>query len=148
MKRGSWLLLVEDNADDELLMHRALKNQGIDAPLVTASDGARALEILRDRHGAGGGYDSLPRLVLLDLNLPKVSGLEVLERIRGDERTRLLSVVVFTTSGNEIDIERSYAAGVSSYVRKPVCSSAFENAVRNIGRYWLALNQIPLALTG
>ena len=152
LQRDHWILLVEDNEDDILLMRRALDRQGVPVRVVVARDGAEALHILR--HGPpaaerdpGHGLERLPELVLLDINLPKLSGLDVLERIRDDALTRLLRVVMLSTSDLEQDLSRSYAAGASSFVRKPVDFGEFQEAVRSIGRYWLGLNE-PLPMAG
>lgn len=140
-----WILLVEDNEDDVVLMRRAMQKQGISIHVVTAQDGAEALDILlRSTNCPGDDFLPEPDLVLLDINLPKLSGLEVLKNIRGHESTRLLRVVMFTTSGQQVDLERSYAAGANSYVRKPVCTSSFQRVVHSIGKYWLDLNLPPL----
>jgi two-component system response regulator len=136
------ILLVEDNADDEELTIRALARNNIRNEVVVARDGAEALDYLFGL-GAHLGRDTsvLPQLVLLDLNLPKVSGLEVLRAIRGDPRTRRLPVVILTSSREERDLLESYDLGVNSYVRKPVDFSAFADAVRELGLYWLVLNE-------
>jgi two-component system response regulator len=136
------ILLVEDNKDDELLTLRALKKNRIANEVIIAHDGAEALDYLFGT-GAHAGRDSgdLPQLVLLDLNLPRIGGLDVLRRIRSDERTKLLSVVVLTSSKEEEDILRSYALGANSYVRKPVDFAEFTEAVRTLGLFWLLLNE-------
>ena len=148
MRSRNWILLVEDNEDDILLLHRTLDRQYIPLRVVTARDGAEALHILQ--HGppdAEEDLERLPDLVLLDINVPKLSGLDVLERIRSEARTRLLRVVMLSTSDLERDLNRAYAAGANSFVRKPVDSTEFQETVRAIGRYWLGLNE-PLPLTG
>jgi two-component system response regulator len=140
------LLLVEDNPDDEALTLRALKQNKISNEVVVARDGAEALDFVfctgayvnRDRH-------VLPEVVLLDLKLPKIDGLEVLRRLRADERTRLLPVVILTSSGEEQDLVTGYRLGANSYIRKPVDFDQFVEAVRNLGLYWLVLNQTPRA---
>jgi two-component system, response regulator len=136
------ILLVEDNADDELLTLRALKKNRILNEVVVARDGVEALEYLFGT-GAHEGRDTnvQPQLVLLDLNLPRIGGLDVLRRIRDDERTRLLSVVVLTSSKEEEDILRSYMNGANSYVRKPVEFAEFTEAVRTLGLFWLLLHE-------
>jgi two-component system response regulator len=136
------ILLVEDNADDELLTIRALKKNKILNQVVVARDGAEALDFLFAT-GAHAGRDPsvIPQVILLDLNLPKLGGLEVLKRIRGDDRTRLLPVVVLTTSNEERDLVQSYSLGANSYIRKPVDFEQFSEAVRQLGMYWLVLNQ-------
>jgi two-component system response regulator len=138
------ILLVEDNADDEALTLRALKKSNILNEIVVARDGAEALDYLFAT-GSYAGRDtrSMPSLVLLDLKLPKVDGLEVLRRMRADLRTRCLTVVIFTSSNEEQDLAGSYSLGANSYVRKPVDYGEFTDAVRQIGEYWLKLNEIP-----
>jgi two-component system response regulator len=133
------ILLVEDNPDDETLTLRAIKKNNIKNRVVVARDGAEALDLL-----LGAGRDAaLPQLVLLDLKLPKVDGLEVLRRIRADDRTRRLPVVVLTSSKEDADVVASYDLGANSYVRKPVNFDQFIEAVRQLGLYWLVLNEAP-----
>jgi two-component system response regulator len=141
---GKVILLVEDNPDDEALTLRALKKNNILNDVVVAHDGVEALDYLFGT-GAHAGRDasSLPQIVLLDLKLPRVDGMEVLRQIRGDERTRLLPVVVLTSSKEEQDLIRSYSLGANSYVRKPVDFEQFTEAVRQLGLYWLVLNETP-----
>jgi len=138
------ILLVEDNPDDKLLTLRALRRNHITNEVVIAADGAEALDYL---FGAGPYTDrdsaALPQVVLLDLKLPKVDGLEVLRRMRADQRTKLLPVVVLTNSSEEQDLIASYSLGANSYVRKPVESDDFNDAVRQLGLYWLMLNTPP-----
>ncbi len=136
------ILLVEDNKDDELLTLRALKKNRIVNEVIVAHDGAEALDYLFGT-GLYAGRDSsvVPQLVLLDLNLPRIGGLDVLRRVRSDERTKLLSVVVLTSSKEEEDIIRSYSLGANSYVRKPVDFAEFTEAVRTLGLFWLLLNE-------
>jgi two-component system response regulator len=138
------LLLVEDNSDDEALTLRAFRKNKIRNEIVVARDGAEALDYLFGT-GAYDGRDVgiLPQVVLLDLKLPKVNGLEVLRRIRADERTRLLPVVILTSSKEERDMVEGYRLGSNSYVRKPVDFDAFVEAVRQLGLYWLLLNEAP-----
>jgi len=138
------ILLVEDNPDDEALTVRALKKNNITNDLVVARDGAEALDYLFGT-GAHAGRDpqNLPRVVLLDLNLPKVDGLEVLKRVRADPRTRLAPIVVLTSSKEESDMVESYGRGANSYIRKPVDFVQFVEAVRQLGLYWLVLNEHP-----
>jgi two-component system response regulator len=138
------ILLVEDNPDDEALTLRALKKNNIGNELIVVRDGAEALEFLFCT-GAYADRDPLkkPQVILLDLKLPKVDGLEVLRRIRADERTRLLPVVILTSSKEEQDRINGYKLGANSYVRKPVDFTEFIDAVRQLGLYWLVLNEAP-----
>jgi CheY-like chemotaxis protein len=138
------ILLVEDNADDEELTIRALKKNNVTNNLVVARDGVEALDFLFGI-GAYAGRDAvvLPGLVLLDLKLPKIDGLEVLRRIRADERTRRMPVTVLTSSKEEQDVIKSYDLGANSYIRKPVDFNQFTDAVRQLGLYWLMLNEVP-----
>ena len=138
------ILLVEDDPDDEALALRALRRNNIKNEVVVVRDGAEALDYLF----ATGAYASrdgndLPQVVLLDLKLPKVDGLEVLRRVRADPRTELLPVVVLTSSKEDRDVVESYARGANSYVRKPVEFNEFSEAVRQLGLYWLLLNERP-----
>jgi two-component system, response regulator len=140
------ILLVEDNPSDVKLTKRALKQHQITNPLVIAEDGREALDYLfgTGRHADRDARD-VPAVVLLDLKLPKVDGLEVLKQIRADERTRLLPVVVLTSSSQEEDIVASYRLGANSYIRKPVDFAQFAEAVRVLGMYWLLMNVPPSA---
>jgi CheY-like chemotaxis protein len=140
------ILLVEDNADDEALTVRALKKNNVTNDLVVARDGVEALDYLFGT-GAYVGRDTaaLPGLVLLDLKLPRLDGLEVLRRLRADERTRRMPVVVLTSSREEQDLINSYDLGANSYIRKPVNFNQFSEAVRQLGLYWLMLNEVPPA---
>jgi two-component system, response regulator len=137
------ILLVEDNADDEELTIRALKKNNVTNSLVVARDGVEALDFLFGT-GAYTGRDTalLPGLVLLDLKLPKIDGLEVLRRIRADPRTRRMPVTVLTSSREEQDLIKSYDLGANSYIRKPVQFDQFTEAVRQLGLYWLILNEV------
>ena len=136
------ILLVEDNADDEALTTRALRMAKIANDIVVARDGAEALDyVYGEGQYAGRDASQLPAVVLLDLKLPKLSGLEVLQRLRSDPRTRLVPTVVLTSSSEDEDMLRSYESGANSYVRKPVEFGAFANAVSQLGVYWLLLNQ-------
>jgi CheY-like chemotaxis protein len=136
------ILLVEDNPDDEVLTIRALSKSNVANEVVVARDGAEALDLLFAKASAAPGEPSqLPALVLLDLKLPKVDGLEVLRRIRSDERTSLLPVVILTSSDEERDMVQGYRLGANSYVRKPVDFVEFSEAVRQVGLYWLLVNE-------
>ena len=138
------ILLVEDNADDQQLTLRALKKNHIANKVVLAEDGQQALDYLFGMgEFAGRDVRDRPALVLLDLKLPKVDGLSVLTQIRGDERTQVIPVVVLTSSVEEQDLVKSYELGVNSYVRKPVDFVEFVEAARQLGVYWLILNQQP-----
>ncbi len=134
------ILLVEDNPDDELLTLRALKKNNILNEVTVARDGAEALEHLLGDDGAGA---MPPALILLDLKLPKVDGFEVLRRIRADDRTRLIPVVILTSSRQEEDILAGYRNGANAYVRKPVNFSEFARAVGTLGVFWLLLSEPP-----
>jgi CheY-like chemotaxis protein len=136
------ILLVEDNPDDEALTLRALKKNHIANDVVVARDGVEALEWLFGE-GAHAGRDIRvqPQVVLLDLNMPRLSGLDVLRRIRADPRTHTVPVVVLTSSKQDEDVVTSYALGANSYVRKPVDFGEFVEAVKKLGMYWLLLNQ-------
>jgi two-component system, response regulator len=138
------ILLVEDNPDDEALTIRALNKSNIRNEVVVARDGTEALDYLFGR-GAYEGRNTrvLPQLVLLDLKLPKVDGLDVLQAIRADERTKRLPVVILTSSKEERDLLDGYERGANSYVRKPVDFTEFADAVRQLGLYWLVLNESP-----
>jgi two-component system response regulator len=138
------VLLAEDNADDEALTLRALKKNNIRNEVVIARNGAEALDYLFGT-GAYAGRDLkvMPTIILLDLKLPKIDGLEVLRRIRADERTKLLSVVILTSSKEEQDLINGYSLGANSYIRKPVDFAQFTGAIRELGLYWLVLNEPP-----
>ncbi len=138
------ILLVEDNPDDVVLTLRAFERNHITNPVVHAADGVEALDYLFGR-GRWEGRDpaDLPQVVLLDLKLPRVDGLEVLRAVRADARTHFLPVVVLTSSGEERDLVDSYRLGANSYVRKPVDFREFVEAARELGLYWLVLNQAP-----
>ena len=140
------ILLVEDNPDDEALTLRALKKSNVMNEVVIARDGVEALDYLfgTGTH-AGRDLSVMPQVVLLDLKLPRVDGLEVLRRMRADERTRLLPVVVLTTSNEQRDVVDSYRLGANSYIRKPVDFVEFTGAVQQLGLYWLLLNRRPPA---
>lgn len=137
------ILLVEDNPDDEALTLRAFAKNNIGNRIVVVRDGAEALDWLfrREKYVGRNGHD--PQVVLLDLKLPKVDGLEVLRQIREDPRTRLLPVVILTSSKEESDLLRGYELRANSYIRKPVDFPRFVESVREIGMYWLVLNEAP-----
>ncbi|HXS15631.1 MAG TPA: response regulator [Polyangiaceae bacterium] len=142
--RDSVILLVEDNPHDEELTLRALKKSNVVNEVVVARDGAEALDYLR----ATGKYsdrniEDTPQVVLLDLKLPKIDGLEVLRTIREDPRIRLIPVVILTSSIEEQDVVKGYGLGANSYIRKPVDFTQFTEAVRQLGMYWLLMNQPP-----
>ena len=138
------ILLVEDNPDDAALTLRALKKNNITNKIVVARDGVEAIDYLFDTGmNAGCDHNLLPEVVLLDLKLPKMDGFEVLARLRADERTKLLPVVILTSSKEEEDIARGYNLGANSYIRKPVDFEQFLEAVRQLGLYWLILNEQP-----
>lgn len=138
MRRKS-ILLVEDNPDDEALTLRALRKHDLADEVVVVRDGAEALAFFYEATRAG--QEPLPELVLLDLKLPKVDGLQVLKILRDDAHTRRLPVVVLSSSSEERDIVQSYDLGANSYVRKPVDFAEFSEAVRQLGIYWLGLNE-------
>jgi two-component system response regulator len=136
------ILLVEDNADDELLTLRALKKNNIRNEVVVARDGSEALDYLFGTGiHAGRNLSVMPQIILLDLKLPKVDGFEVLDRVRSSEATKLLPVVILTTSNEDQDRIRGYGLGANSFVRKPVEFDKFIEAVRQLGLYWLILNE-------
>ena len=138
------ILLVEDNADDEKLTLRALKKNMISNEVVVARDGLDALDyLLGGGPDAGGKLNLLPQVVLLDLKLPKLDGLGVLRRLRANERTKLLPIVILTSSNEEQDRITGYGLGANSYVRKPVDFNQFIEAARQLGLYWLVLNEPP-----
>jgi DNA-binding response OmpR family regulator len=138
MSDDKYILLIEDNPDDEALTLRALKKNNIANDIVTIRDGAQALERLLGKNAI-----SRPALVLLDLKLPKVDGLEILRRIRADERTATVPVVILTSSKEEQDLISGYKLGANSYIRKPVDFNQFTEAVKHLGMYWLVLNEPP-----
>ena len=142
------ILLVEDNPDDEELTLRALNRNLIANDVVVAHDGEEALDFIFGR-GAWAGRDpaDLPALILLDLNLPVLDGLGVLRQIRADERTRRAPVVILTSSNEQRDLVQSYDLGANSYVRKPVEFEEFVEAVRQLGIYWLVLNELPVPVS-
>jgi two-component system response regulator len=138
------ILLVEDNPDDEMLTIRAIKKNNIGNEVIVVRDGAEALDYLfRTGQHAGRDADISPAVVLLDLNLPKISGLEVLKRLRANDSTKLVPVVILTSSKEEQDVLRGYGFGANSYICKPVDFNQFVDAVRQLGMYWLLLNHVP-----
>ena len=137
MNTNNPILLVEDNEDDIVLTRRALTRNNISNPLIVARDGAEALELLLGENGSS----ITPAVVLLDLHLPKVDGFSVLKQLRADERTKLTPIVVLTSSREEQDVIAGYELHANSYIRKPVDFERFTEAVRQIGVYWLLLNE-------
>ena len=134
---------MEDNPDDELLTLDALRSAGTECELIVTRDGAEAIEYLF-RGGAHAARDpAMPSVVLLDLKLPKISGFEVLKKIREDHRTKLMPVVLLTSSSQQEDMVRGYSGGANSFVRKPVRFESFMETVRSLGQYWVAVNEIP-----
>ena len=147
--RDSVILLVEDNPHDEELTLRALKKSNIANEVVVARDGVEALDYLLAREKyTGRDVEDIPQVVLLDLKLPKMDGLEVLQAIRSDSRIRMAPVVILTSSIEEADIVRGYGLGANSYIRKPVDFTQFIEAVRQLGMYWLLMNQPPRLSSG
>jgi two-component system response regulator len=138
------ILLVEDNPDDEALTLRAFKKNNIGNEVIVARDGAEALEYcLGTADGNGHPSRRMPTMILLDLKLPKVDGLEVLRRLRADERTKLVPIIILTSSKEDQDLINGYKLGANSYIRKPVDFAQFVEAVRQLGLYWLVLNEAP-----
>ena len=136
------ILLVEDNASDEKLTLLAFRGWGVPHQITVVRDGAAAIDYLVPDAGKSGRESApLPRIVLLDLKLPKVDGLEVLRRVRADDRTRLLPVIVLTASKEDEDLVRSYSLGANAYVRKPVDFGEFAKAAQTLGQFWLVMNQ-------
>jgi two-component system, response regulator len=136
----AYILLVEDNPDDVELTKRAFAKNRMTSEVVVLYDGVQACEFLFESDRGGRGY---PRIILLDLKLPKLTGLEVLQRIRADERTRLIPTIILTSSTESVDRSEGYRLGANSYVRKPVDFNEFVEAVRQVGLYWLVLNEAP-----
>lgn len=147
MTRGA-ILLVEDNPDDVELAMLAFRDSGVDRQVAVARDGVEALQYVHDAAPSGLGSHDLPAVILLDLKLPRLGGLEVLERLRASERTRLVPVVVLTTSNEERDIAESYRLGANSFIRKPVDNNQFNEVVRQLELYWLRTNQPPTGPQG
>jgi two-component system response regulator len=141
------ILLIEDNPDDEALTLRAFRKNNITNSVVVARDGVQALDYLFGTgEYAGRDTKAQPQLTLLDLKLPKLDGLEVLRRMRADDRTKLLPVVILTSSNEEQDRMKGYGLGANSYVRKPVDFDQFMEAVKQLGLYWLLLNEQPVSV--
>jgi CheY-like chemotaxis protein len=143
MKENHMILLVEDNADDEALTMRALKKNNISNQIVITRDGVEALDFLFGTGPYAGHETQVPQLILLDLKLPKLDGFEMLKRLRADPRTRLIPVVILTSSKEQQDIVQGYGLGANSYVRKPVDFQQFIESVRQLGLYWLVINERP-----
>jgi two-component system response regulator len=142
------ILLVEDNRDDELLTLRAFKKNNIANDVVVARDGVEALDYLFGTGAAQGAAPKvLPSIILLDLNLPRIDGLEVLRRIRADDRTKLIAVIILTSSKEQDDIIAGYSLGANAYVRKPVDFAQFSEAVKTLGLFWLVLNEVAVKRT-
>lgn len=138
------ILLVEDNPSDIALTQRALTKSAIKNPLVVAEDGQQALDYLFGSGAhASSDADETPILILLDLKLPRIDGLEVLRRVRAEGRTRRIPVVILTSSGEETDIAAGYDLGANSYIRKPVDFHQFAETIKQLGLYWLAINEPP-----
>lgn len=138
------ILLVEDNPDDVELTIHALKRNNIVNPVMVVRDGQEAVDYLFYRGKYAGAGHELPNVILLDLKLPKVDGIEVLQKIKGDRKLKLIPVVVLTSSKEESDVIKSYDLGVNSYIRKPVDFDQFVETVKQIGFYWLLINEQPL----
>ncbi|HZH64112.1 MAG TPA: response regulator [Flavisolibacter sp.] len=138
------ILLVEDNASDAEMTINALKKSGLANKLLHVKDGAAALDfIFAEGEYTGRGMENKPKVILLDLKMPKVDGIEVLQRLRADERTKSIPVVMLTSSQEDPDIKKSYDLGVNSYVVKPVEFDEFQRAVSGLGLYWMIVNQLP-----
>jgi len=142
MSQLPYIFLIEDNEQDEILTIKALKKNKVLNEIKVAHDGSEALDFLFNEK-AFNYHSELPQLILLDLKLPKIDGLEVLKKIRSNSRTRLIPVVILTTSKEDSDLLSGYELGANSYVRKPVDFHEFTEAVRSLGTYWLILNERP-----
>jgi two-component system response regulator len=139
------IVLAEDNATDAELTLRALRKSNIANPLIHLTDGVEALDfIFGTGRFAGRDINHKPKLVLLDLKMPRMDGIEVLERIKGDERTKDIPVVILTSSRENPDLQRCYALGANSYIVKPVDFEGFTKAVQEVGMYWMLLNEVPV----
>jgi two-component system, response regulator len=144
MNRSNVILLVEDNCDDVEITLRAFRKSNVPSEIVVVRDGVEALDYMFAAGAHAGRSTKLqPDVILLDLKLPKVGGLEVLRRLRGEERTRRVPVVVLTSSNEEKDIQSSYDLGANSFVRKPVDFTQFMEVARQLGQYWLVINESP-----
>lgn len=142
MKTMPYIFLIEDNEQDEILTIKALKKNKVLNEIKVVRDGAEALDVLFNQEAAN--YEKeLPQLILLDLKLPKIDGLEVLKKIRNNPKTKLVPVVILTTSKEDRDLLSGYESGANSYVRKPVDFNEFSDAVKSLGTYWLLLNERP-----
>jgi len=142
---GKFILIVEDNPDDEEMTLRSLQQAGLANDVQVVRDGVEALDFLFGTGGfAGRDTTRMPTVVLLDLKLPKLNGIDVLNRMRRDELTRNIPVVILTSSSEDEDMVKSYDSGANSYVRKPVVFSDFANVVGQLGLYWMLLNQVPV----
>lgn len=140
------ILLVEDNPDDVELTLHALRKENLANNIHVARDGEEALEFLFcNGNHAGRSFDNPPKLILLDLKLPKVDGMEVLKRLKADPRTKTIPVVILTSSKEERDLVKGYGLGANSYIQKPVDFEQFRDVIKNVGLYWLVINQPPLA---
>ncbi len=141
---SKYILLVEDNLDDVLLTKRAFAKGNFANPIRVATDGSEALDFLfGEGEFAGRDTTDLPALILLDLKLPKISGFEVLKKIKGEEPTKLIPVVILTSSKTEEDVLRGYELGANSYIRKPIDFDSFVDTVKQLGFYWLLVNELP-----
>ncbi len=145
MTNNKKILLVEDNPDDIELTLRAFRKNNIKNEIIIKRDGAEALDFFFGKDGvAVNNYNDLPILTMLDLKLPKIDGLDVLKKIRSDKRTKLIPVVILTSSNEQSDLLSGYELGCNSYIRKPVDFNQFTDTVKQLGFYWLLINEIPL----
>ena len=149
MSESKKILLVEDNPDDIDLTLRAFKKNNVANEVIVKRDGAEALDFFFGKDGiANEGGTGLPAVILLDLKLPKIDGLEVLKKIRADDRTKLIPIVILTSSKEQADIVKGYKQGCNSYIRKPVDFNQFAEAIKQLGLYWLVLNEAPTKSKG